>query len=203
MVKTSNIDMNKEEQEIIDRYIYLFLWANKNDPIKGRVRFIKEFFLFAKKHNTNLFNASEFFPYYFGPYSVRFAFRINKLKSQGYIKPIYKNMDWYYTLSKEGLEIATKISKFSDIKTIKILSKIKSDNRNLNLRNLLKDIYFDYPEFTARSLIKDSVLKIRIDPINLLKVNDGPGFVAPISPEEKEIVLKGDAARRYFNIISD
>ena len=203
MVKMSNIDMNKEEQEIIDKFIYLLLWVNDNDPIRGRVRFIKEFFLFAKKHNEELFQSSEFFPYYFGPYSARLAFRINRLKSQGYIKPIYKNKEWYYTLSKDGLDIAIEISKSINIKTIQMISGIKSENRNLNLKNLLKDIYLEYPEYTGRSLIKEEVIKTSIDPRRLLKVDDGPGFVASISSEDTEIILKGDAARKYFNIISD
>ncbi len=203
MVKKSNIEMTKREQELIDKNIFLLLWANNNDPIKGRVRFIKEFFVYAKKYNETLFQAAEFFPYYFGPYSVRLAYRINFLKFQGYIKPIYKNMDWYYTLSNKGLELANFISNESNKETIKKISKIKSYNRNLNLKNLLKDIYIDYPEFTGRSLIKDEITKLDIDQVKLLKVNDGPGFVAPISPEEKEIVLKGSAARKYFNLISD
>jgi len=203
MVKKSNIEMNKKEQELIDRYIYLLLWANDNDPIKGRVRFIKEFFIFAKKYNEELNKASEFFPYYFGPYSVRLAYRINTLKYQGYIKPIYKNMDWYYSLSKEGLKIANMISTETTLEMIEKISKIKLINRELNLKNLLREIYIDYPEFTVRSLIKDDITKLDIDQVKLMKVNDGPGFVASISPEEKEIVLKGNAARKYFNLISD
>ena len=203
MVKKSNIEMTKEEQEIIDNFIFLLLWVNDNDPIKGRVRFIKEFFVFAKKYNEELYQAAEFFAYYFGPYSVRLAFRINKLKSQGYIKPIYKNMDWYYSLSDEGLKLARILANQVEQSTLEKMAQIKSENRDLNIKNLLKEIYINYPEFTGRSLIKDKIIKLKIDPRNLLKINDGYGFVAPISQEEKEIVLKGNAAQKYFNLISD
>lgn len=195
--------MTPQEEDIIDKWILLLLWVNDNDPIKGRIRFIKEFFLFSIKFKEDLFDASQFFPYYFGPYSARVAYRINVLKSQNFITPFYKNMDWYYTLSDRGIEIAELYAQEIASKEKEEIAKIKSNNRNLGLKDLLKEIYLHYDEYTARSLIKDQVLKIEVNPDKLIKVNDGPGFVASISPEEREIILKGEAARKFFKYITE
>lgn len=203
MVKRSRIEMTKEEADLIDKWIIVLLSVNNNEPIRGRIRFIKEFFLYSVRYNKKLFKISEFYPYHFGPYSTRFAARVNYLKSMGYVTAEFSGQDWQYFLTEIGLEKKNKVFNNISSKTLEIIKNIKEKNRKLNLKELLKEIYFDYPEFTSRTIIKSDILEIKIKLEDLKVIDDGPGFVAPILPEDQEIVLKEKAARKFLELISD
>lgn len=203
MVKKSRVDMNQKEADLIDKWIYLLLATNNNEPIKGRVRFMKEFFLFAKNHHKELFEIAEFYPYHFGPYSTRVAVRMNILKSHEYIKAEYKGQDWNYSLTKEGLNRADISKEGISNDGLNALINIKEKNRKLSLKGLLKEIYVDYPEYASRSIIKGEVLKKKINSKKLIVIDDGPGFVSSIPLEENEIRLKEKAAKRFLELISD
>lgn len=202
MVKKSRIEMNQEEADLIDKWIFLLLAANNNEPIKGRVRFMKEFFLYAINHNKKLFDTSEFYPYHFGPYSTRVAFRINFLKTNDLIGAEFKNQDWEYFLTEEGLDKAKKPYEETSNQSLEALSIIKNNNKRLSLKDLLKEIYVDYPKYALRSIIKEEITKEKIKPENLIVIDDGPGFVSSVSLEEEEIELKDEAAKRYLELIS-
>ena len=202
MVKKSRIEMNQEEADLIDKWIFLLLAANNNEPIKGRVRFMKEFFLFAVNHNKELFDISEFYPYHFGPYSTRVAFRMNSLKTNELIGVEFKNQDWEYFLTEKGLDKAEKSCEETINENLGALSIIKNNNKRLSLKDLLKEIYVDYPKYALRSIIKEDITKEKIKPENLIIIDDGPGFVSSVSLEEEEIELKEEAAKRYLELIS-
>ncbi|MFW9972718.1 MAG: hypothetical protein ACFFDF_21210 [Candidatus Odinarchaeota archaeon] len=202
MVKKSRIEMNQEEADLIDKWIFLLLAANNNEPIKGRVRFMKEFFLFAINHNKKLFDISEFYPYHFGPYSTRVAFRMNFLKTNELIGAEFKNQDWEYFLTEEGLDNAKKSYEETSNESLDALSIIKNNNKRLSLKDLLKEIYVDYPKYALRSIIKEEITKEKIKPEDLIVIDDGPGFVSSVSLEEEEIELKEEAAKRYLELIS-
>lgn len=203
MVKKSRIEMNQEEADLIDKYIYLLLAANKNEPIKGRVRFMKEIFLFSINHDKKLFEIAEFYPYHFGPYSTRVAVRMNFLKSNGYIEPDYKNQDWEYSLTEEVLNRANESREGVSNKKLDALRNIKDNNKRMSLKELLKEIYIDYPKYALRSIIKEDITKEKIEPKELIIIDDGPGFVSSISLEEEEFELKENAAKRFLKLISD
>ena len=151
--RRSTIKMSQEEANLIDEWICILLYTNNNEPIKGKVRFIKEIFFFSFNYHRELFDAAEFYPYYFGPYSTRIAYRVNILKNKGIITPFYKNQDWNYTLSKEGIQKAMEY--FNNVKAeyIEAIKNIKNENRSRSLKQLLKEIYLNYPEYGKRSLI--------------------------------------------------
>lgn len=203
MVKKSRIEMNQEEADLIDKWIYFLLAANNNDPIRGRVRFMKEFFLFSINHNKELFDIAEFYPYHFGPYSTRVAFRMNSLKTNELIGVEFKNQDWGYLLTEEGLDRAEELREGVTYEILKALINIKNYNKRLSLKDLLKEIYVDYPKYALRSIIKEEITKEKIEPENLIIIDDGPGFVSSISLEEEEIELKEEAAKRYLKLISN
>ena len=203
MVKKSRIEMNQEEADLIDKYIYLLLAANKNEPIKGRVRFMKEIFLFSINHDKKLFEIAEFYPYHFGPYSTRVAVRMNFLKSNGYIEPDYKNQDWEYSLTEEVLNRANESREGVSNKKLDALRNIKDNNKRMSLKELLKEIYIDYPKYALRSIIKEDITKEKIEPKELIIIDDGPGFVSSISLEEEEFELKDNAAKQFLKLISD
>ncbi len=203
MVKKSRIEMSQEEADLIDKWIYFLLAANNNDPIRGRVRFMKEFFLFSINHNKELFDIAEFYPYHFGPYSTRVAFRMNSLKTNELIGVEFKNQDWGYLLTEEGLDRAEELREGVTYEILKALINIKNYNKRLSLKDLLKEIYVDYPKYALRSIIKEEITKEKIEPENLIIIDDGPGFVSSISLEEEEIELKEEAAKRYLKLISN
>lgn len=94
MIKRSTRKMNEKQAALIDKWLIVLLASNSNDPIKGRIRFIKDFFLIAKKYLPDLYEACQFYPYYFEPYSTRFAERVNVLKHKKIIQARLKNQDW-------------------------------------------------------------------------------------------------------------
>lgn len=195
--------MNKEEADLIDELILALLAVNNNEPIRGRIRFTKELFIYSIKFDKELFEVFEFYPYYFGPYSTRMAARVNFLKDYNYITAEYSNYDWKYFLSDKGLNEASKFLKEIPSEKLRHLGEIKKRNRKLSLKNLLKELYTEYPKYTTRSIIKKDILRVKIKPEDLEPIDDGPGFVASMPLEEQEITLKDKAARKFLELISD
>lgn len=203
MVKKSRIEMSQKEANLIDKWIYLLLATNNNEPIRGRVRFIKEFFLFSINHNKVLFKIAEFYPYHFGPYSTRVAFRINSLKTNELLGAEFKNQDWEYLLTEEGLNRAKESREGVSNENFEALINIKNKNKRLSLKDLLKEIYVEYPKYALRSIIKEKITKEKVEPKELIIIDDGPGFVSSIYLNEEEIELKEEAAKRFLKLISN
>ena len=203
MVQTSTRKMNPEEAELIDKWIFVLLAANNNEGIRGRIRFIKDFFLVAKKFVPDLFEVSQFYPYHFGPYSTRFGVRVNELRNTGLIQAELVGKDWEYVLTEDGRQKATSASNDVAGDLSQSIQTIKVKNRDLSLRDLLKEIYLDYPEYAKRAIRKGEISRERVDLASLPQIDDGPGFVASADPEEREIDLKGKAARLFLHLISD
>ncbi|MCG3256408.1 MAG: hypothetical protein KAU62_09995 [Candidatus Heimdallarchaeota archaeon] len=201
--KRSTRDMSTKEAAIIDKWIYALLLSNNNEPIKGRIRFTKEFFLIAIEHVPELLEASQFFAHHFGPYSTRFAERVNQLKkSQQHITAIYKNGDWEYTLTPLGLEVANRQTEGIGIELQKTISNIKSRNKKLSLKELLKEIYLHYSKYAERAPFHEDVILEKVKLSDLQIINDGPDAVVYVPPDE-EISLKGKAAENLLKILSE
>lgn len=199
----STKNMTAEEVDIVDKWIYALLLSNSNEPIKGRIRFTKEFFLIAKKYVPELFEASQFYAYHFGPYSTRFAERVNQLKNEKeHVTANYEKGDWKYSLSTAGIKKARKKTEEIPEEILAKLSEIKTKNRKLSLKELLKEIYLDYPEYAARAAFQEDIILEKIKLKDIQIIDDGPGTVVNISPE-KELVIKGDAAKNFLRILSE
>jgi len=149
----SRKEMNIEEANLIDKWIYVLLYANNHEAIRGRIRFANEFFLIAKKLVPKLFKVSEFFGYHFGPYSTRMGVRINKLKAQKKVKAEMINQNWEYSLTEDGLKIAKELIDGLSKALIQKVVKIKADNKKRSLKSLLKEIYLEYPEYAQKAII--------------------------------------------------
>ena len=203
MVKKSKKDMTSEEAELIDKWILVLLYTNNNDPIKGRIRFAKDFFLIAEKFLPDLYSSSEFYPYHFGPYSTRFGVRVNSLRRNNLIQSKLVNQDWEYSLTEEGTQLANPFIKDIAGDLLSKIGNIKNKNKNLSLKNLLKDLYIDYPNFAKRAVRKTEFSLEKVNLTNYEKIDDGPGFVASFSSGEREIELKGKAAKHFLKLISE
>lgn len=203
MGKKSTKKMSKTQSELIDKWIIVLLGLNDYAPIKGRIRFIKDFFLFSRKYLSKLFEISQFFPYHFGPYSTRVAQRINILKKNSdIIEAVFENNDWKYSLSEKGKNIFQKISKDIDIETLKRISTIKQRFQESSIKNILKEIYVDYPEYAKRSIMKD-IVKERVNLADLEKIDDSGCVLCSAIDESDKIVLDTDAAKKILQIISE
>lgn len=199
MTEKSTKEMTEEQAEIIDKWIYVLLAANDFEPIRGRVRFTKEYFLVVKRYLPEVFDAAQFYPYYFGPYSTRLGVRMNTLKSEKIIIAEYKSKDWQYSLSNKGKEKAKKIVDSVSSDLVKNIRKIKSRNRRLSLKALLMDIYLYYPVFAQRSIIAPDIIYDKIDPKDLIIVDETDLVVSDTT--EKKIVLKGKSAEKFQELI--
>lgn len=164
MTEKSTKEMTEEQAELIDKWIYVLLAANDFEPIKGRVRFTKEYFLVAKRYLPEVFDAAQFYPYYFGPYSTRLGVRMNTLKREKVIIAKYKSKDWQYSLSTKGQEKAKKLLASVSVDLVKKITNIKSKNRRLSLKALLKDIFLYYPEFAQRTIVASDTNYEKIEP---------------------------------------
>lgn len=81
--------------------------------------------------------------------------------------------------------------------------KIKEKNKNLKLRELLKEIYLDYPSFAKRAIKKSKYLQEKVNLGDFDFIDDGPGFIAPFKSKEREISLKGKAAKLFLKLLSE
>jgi len=195
--------MNTNQAALIDKWIIVLLASNNNDPIKGRIRFTKDFFLIAKKFLPDLYEICQFYPYHFGPYSTRFAERVNVLKHEEIIQARLKYQDWEYYLSDSGCNIASEFIKDIDQNLLFKVSKIKEKNKNLKLRELLKELYLDYPYFAKKAVKRSEYLLEKVNLEDYDFIDDGPGFIASFKSKEREIKLKDEAAKLFLKLLSE
>jgi len=203
MVKKSKKEMKPEEAELIDKWILILLNSNNNDPIKGRIRFAKDFFLIAEKYLPELYQISEFYPYHFGPYSTRFGVRVNNLRINNFMQSKLVNQDWEYSLTEKGIQLADTYIKEIAEDLLNKIGNIKKKNKKLKLKALLKDMYIDYPNFAKRAVRKVEFSSEKVNLANFEKIDDGPGFVASFNSGQREIELKGKAAKLFLKLISE
>lgn len=154
IVEKSTTKMSELEAELIDKWIYVLLATNDNEAIKGRTRFMSEFFLMTIENVAEVFKAAQFYPYLFGPYSTRVAFRMNILKKEKKIIATYKSTDWQYSLDPKELEKALSIFRTLDSNLLQKIVNIKNSNRRLHLKTLLSNLSHSYSKYTSRTIIK-------------------------------------------------
>lgn len=195
--------MSKNQNINIKKWIYLLLATNNSEPIKGRIRFTKEFFLITKKLSPKTFENSEFYSYHFGPYSTRFAVCVNQMIDLNHIKYFFRNCDFNYALSAEGKKKAQNLLKNLAKTPRKYIEEIKNKSKKQSLKQMLKEIYTNNPEYVIRSIIKPDVLFQEVDLNSLEELDDGPGFVAAVNTQQKDTVLKGDKARRFLHLLQE
>lgn len=202
MAQKSTKKMSKEENEAIKKWIYLMLSADNNSTIKGKIRLTKEFFLITKKLAPNIFEISQFYPHHFGPYSTRFAVCVNELIEENHIALDYKSGDFSYSLTPRSRSIAKEHkSSITDVEMHEI-DDIKVKSNSQSLKSILKEIYTEFPKYALRSVIREDIVVKKINLADMKKVDDGPGFVSSDLDDTNKLVLKGEAAKRFMEIIS-
>ncbi len=122
-------------------------------PVKGATKLQKQVFLswktLFKKETTDL----GFFPYKFGAYSKTIDDSIDILQNFGLIriKP-RKGEGVQYYITRAGIRIINKKLKNMDI-NLDELRKKKTDWDEWTTRGIMKFVYRNYPEYTAKTKV--------------------------------------------------
>ena len=198
-VRTPTMNMADQEVALIDHLIILLLGANDNDPIVGRIRFIKGYFIISEKHFRGTYAISEFYPNRFGPSSKRLGIRVNKLKDDGIILASSKGNEWYYYLSDIGRKDFEKLWKEVPEDKKKGIMCTKSRFAKATNKDVLKEVYEGYPQFAHNELLRD-IVKCSVDLSKYEKIDDS-GYIANSEELEsrQEIEIKGDAAKKLLS----
>jgi len=125
---------------------------------------------------------------------------MNALKSQNEINAVYDGDDWSYSISETSKAKAKEI--LATVKDVLLgkIKNIKRKNKSLSLQALLKDIYLYYPDYAQKSIIYSDIVFEKLDPKDMLIVDESELVVA--EPSEDPIVLKDKNAKRFLELIS-
>ncbi len=140
----------------MSRYATLLLLLKHMGYVNGRVQFQKLLFLLEKNYHIN--TGYDFIPFKFGPYCQVIQEDIHHLDDYGYIE--------HEEVEKAGGEILHRYqitdhgeqylleNDFGDIYD-QVIQDLCYDFKNYSLRQLVKYVYDNYPEYTAHSQIKE------------------------------------------------
>ena len=193
--KPDSLDVSKGKAELLEKWVYVLLYADKMSSVVGRVRFTKNLFLILKHFDPEAFEAAEFYPCNFGPESKIMDKIINEMIARGDIKEKQADKEVEFRLSKKGKKIAENAAKEVDRETMNKVSEIKWYNNCITERELLRYVNMDYPEYTVGTEMRE----IMIETVDLSEgeiIDDGPGFV--VSIVEREIVIDRETFLRLF-----
>lgn len=164
------------KQQLSNNFILLLIiFADNQSKIIGKTRLQKIVFLYEnechkkinKKRETNLF---DFSAHHYGPFSKDLYKYLKHLKTFGMIKIenettieddniIEKCTE--YSITEDGiLTVHEEIFGKQRINQIEmeILDEFKKEYNSMNLNDLIRLVYSNYPNYTHNSKIKDKVL---------------------------------------------
>lgn len=147
-------------------WVLAFFYAgNPSNPetieIKGKLLFIKEFFVFVKEIKQDLDEFFHFIPYRYGPYSFELVSIMDKLINRGLISaittPVQSGERYDYRLTQQGIEVARGLYNNVDHDTKIRLEKLRADGSKMGYFAVLRYVYSRYPEYTVSSKIRDGI----------------------------------------------
>ncbi|MBU2100520.1 UPF0175 family protein, partial [Candidatus Micrarchaeota archaeon] len=141
----------------LQKVIVLLLEADSSKPIPGNTWYQKELFLIGK----NLENVSEeatFEPDFFGPFSENAEEQLSDLEQEDFVDREGNKIK----ISKDGKELAKEIKKEFDKKILELIEEFKKLLNDLNEEELLTFIYFNFPQTTSESQVREKIIKNRI-----------------------------------------
>lgn len=143
-----------EKQKLLMSLLFTPEQFNKElDPI----RIMKGLFILTMKIPDHFLKEKySFVPYLYGPYCSEVYDDINLLSLKGYIS-INKNsgQSWlYYSLSKNGEDLAKTVLTSFDDKVAKFIFHIRSFIVSNSFNDLLKKVYAAFPDFATNSVFR-------------------------------------------------
>ncbi len=185
--------MTGTQREFIDKWLLILLASDSFNPIRGRVRLVKEFFLIWRELFYDLGNIAEFYSYFFGPYSTLFAARVNDLFYDKTIEFEESGLDILYKLSEKGKKQASQLISEESKEKIDYISINKRKFSKISTGKILGEIYRKYPSFANLSIVSEEskiggTLPIKISESEL--VSDDLGFIKSTDNSEDFIISK-------------
>lgn len=149
-VMVLNSKLNPED------FILLLLNANDREKIKGKLCFQKEVFLIVKEICPNLDHDLNFEAYHYGPYSKNLVNLLDYLENDSLISIEKNKNSCSYSITMEGVERLSQVDVSEDI--LRKISNLKRRSHQLGYEGLLRYVYFNYPDYTEKSMIVDKIL---------------------------------------------
>lgn len=135
-------------------FILLLLNSDNQKPVSGKLFIQKEMFLIVEEIYKEIDDELCFEPYNYGPYSSKLVEILKDLNKDNLIKT-NKSFD-EFSITESGENYLKNINFSEDI--IKKVNNLKIGSNKLGYKGLLRYVYFNYPEYTTKSKIKDEVL---------------------------------------------
>ena len=189
----SKKEMTETQKEFIDKWLIILLASDNFNPIRGRIRLVKEFFLIWREKFYDLGNIAEFYSYFFGPYSTLFAVRVNDLFYGNTIEFEESGLDILYKLSEKGKKQASQLISEEPQERIEYVVNNKRRFSKISTGKILGEIYRKYPSFADLSLASEETEIGGKIPIEISKselITDGLGFIKSTDSSEDFIVSK-------------
>jgi uncharacterized protein YwgA len=115
----------------------------------------KTLFKFAMEAGVDSNEAYSFEPYNWGPCSFEIYADLEELREKGLIRAVPSGRGWsLYQLTDEGKEEAERIAKTAAKEQLEKLRQIKKWVEERSFSQLLRDVYYQYPEFAEKSMFK-------------------------------------------------
>jgi uncharacterized protein YwgA len=131
--------------------------ADSSKPIRGNPWFQKELFLILK-NKKELFDEASFESDFFGPYSEIVEEELDDLEQEELIERKGKKIQ----ISNEGKKEILKIERSFDKSFLDLIQEFKELLNDLSEDELLTLVYFNFPETTDESQVKNRIIKDRV-----------------------------------------
>jgi len=156
-------DTKMSDRITIEEWILLLLYARKDKPIDGKLMFVKELFLLEKEVFPKIKGIKDSFSFYaydLGPYSTKFAKKLNKLIQNEFVEaiPIPDTDNYRFKLTIPGIEKAEDILRKISTEDLKLIAKKRRGWDQLGYFGITRRIYSKYPEYTIRSKILTEIM---------------------------------------------
>ncbi len=149
----------------------LLLYLDEGSEIIGRTRFQKIMFIIEQEVpeiRKYFIESYDWSPYHYGPFSDKLLGDLAWLDYWEFIEIDDNSLDIDSESASAIYKITDKGKKFVEEKILPALSKeliikleeIKKKYRKMNLFELIKYIYENYPDYTVRSKIREIVLSL-------------------------------------------
>jgi len=155
--------VNKKVNKSLPRqvYILLTLYAGNKEPIHDQLRLEKLLFLVQKEviegKGLNLsIEDYNFRAYKYGPFTEEVYDDVWRLKELGLVNIEERGDTKIFSLTEVGVKLVENILRENENaqKVLRAIEEIKKRWNKKDIKELLKYVYRNYPEYTEKSLIK-------------------------------------------------
>lgn len=139
----------------VEDFVLLLLNSNGKRSIDGKLCFQKEMFLVMKEICPDLDIDLKFEPYHYGPFSKNLASLLDYLEFNSLIDIKRYPDTCVYSITEKGVEKLSNLDISPEV--LRKVENLKLGANDLGYKGLLRYVYFNYPEYTKNSKIKNKV----------------------------------------------